>query len=243
MTTSRRPAPRHSRSALRSFLRETPLLGGLSDAEFATLTSDIRPIALQRGAAVLRRDDPATRFYIVVEGWVKVFRTTMAGEEAVIGIFTRGQSFAEIAALAGSTYPADAEAVTDVELVEIPIQKIVASISRDPKMALAMLASVCRHVHRLVDEIEQVKGMSGIQRVAEFLIKQSPVKSGSCTVRLPYEKTLIASKLGMKAESLSRVFQRLKSYGVVIKRDMAVIDAVEDLHHIIDQDRLRALAR
>ena len=223
---------------VRSFLRDTPLFADLAEAEFREIAPVIRDVTLERGTALFARGDPAQVFYVVIEGWVKVFRTTVAGEEAIIGIFTRGQSFSEIAALARDVYPADAEAVTDSRLVVVPVDRIVSSISRDPNVALTMLASVCRHVHRLVDEIEQVKGLSGIQRVAEFLIKQSPVESGACTIRLPYEKTLIASKLGMKAESLSRVFQRLRSYGVVIKRDMAVIDAVESLHGIIDQDRL-----
>lgn len=224
-------------SALRSFLREAPLFAELTDEEFREIVPAVREATLERGTSLFSRGDPAHAFYVVVEGWMKVFRTTVSGEEAVIGIFTRGQSFSEIAALAGETYPANAEAVTDSRLVVVPVDRIVSAISRDPNVAMTMLASVCRHVHRLVDEIEQVKGFSGIQRVAEFLIKQSPVESGACTIRLPYEKTLIASKLGMKAESLSRVFQRLRGYGVVIKRDMAVIDAVESLHGIVDQDR------
>ena len=93
------------------------------------------------------------------------------------------------------------------------------------------------------DEIEQIKGLSGIQRVAEFLIEQCPVTSGACTVRLPYEKTLITAKLGMKAESLSRVFQRLRRFRVSIKGDMAVIDDVETLRDAVDQDRPSALSR
>lgn len=225
---------------LRSFLRKAPLFAGLGDEEFDEITAGVREIAVERGRALFSRGDPAHVFYVVIEGWVKVFRTTVAGEEAVIGIFTRGQSFAEIAALARDVYPADGEAVTDARLVVVPVDRIVSGIARDPNLALTMLASVCRHVHRLVDEIEQVKGLSGIQRVAEFLIAQSPVAEGACTIRLPYEKTLIASKLGMKAESLSRVFQRLRAYGVVIKREMAVIDAVESLHDIIDQDRVQS---
>lgn len=227
---------------LRAFLRRTPLFGELDDDEFRQITTAAREVHLARGEPVFTQGDPALVFYIVVEGWVKVFRTTIAGEEAIIGIFTRGQSFAEIAALARDIYPANAEAVTDVRLAAIPIDRIVSGISRDPNLALTMLASVCRHVRSLVDEIEQVKGLSGIQRVAEFLVAQSPVDSGTCTVRLPYEKTLIASKLGMKAESLSRVFQRLRSYGVVIKRDMAVIDSLETLRGVMDQDRLGGLA-
>jgi CRP/FNR family transcriptional regulator, dissimilatory nitrate respiration regulator len=226
-----------------SFLRRAPLFAGLSDAEFAEVTTGVREVTLERGQQIFARGDAAHTFYVVIEGWVKVFRTTIAGEEAVIGIFTRGQSFAEIAALARSVYPANAEAVTDVRLAAIPIERIISSITRDPNVALTMLCSVCRHMHSLVDEIEQVKGLSGIQRVAEFLIKQSPVERGACTVRLPYEKTLIASKLGMKAESLSRVFQRLRSHGVLVRREMAVIENVERLTKVLGDTPVAASRR
>jgi len=226
-----------------SFLRKAPLFAGLSEAEFAEVTSGVREVTLERGEQVFARGDEAHTFYVVIEGWVKVFRATVAGEEAVIGIFTRGQSFAEIAALARSVYPANAEAVTDSRLAAIPIERIVASITRDPNVALTMLASVCRHMHSLVDEIEQVKGLSGIQRVAEFLIKQSPVESGACTVRLPYEKTLIASKLGMKAESLSRVFQRLRGHGVVVRGEMAVIENLDTLAKVLGDTPIAATRR
>ncbi len=225
---------------LSTFLRRNPLFSDLSDADFADIAARIREVTVPRGSAVFNQDDPAHTFFIVIDGWVKVFRTTMAGEEAVIGVFTRGQSFAEIAALARQNYPAHAHAVTDARLAEIPVDRIVGSIAHNPEVALVMLASISRHVRRLVDEIESMKGLSGIQRVAEFLIAQSPVESGACTVRLPYEKALIAAKLGMKAESLSRVFQRLRKFGVHIKRDMAVINDVEALHDVVERERLSA---
>lgn len=170
----------------------------------------------------------------MIDGWVKVYRTTASGEEAIIGIFTRGESFAEIAALARGNYPANAMTVSDSLLAAIPISAIVAAIGRDADVALAMLASVSRHVRRLVDEIEQMKGLSGQQRVADFLVRLSPVTSGTSMVRLPYEKAVIARKLGMKAESLSRVFQRLQKHGVIIKNDMAVIDDIARLRSVLE---------
>ena len=64
-------------------------------------------------------------------------------------------------------------------------------------------------------EIEQLKARTGAQRLAEFLLELCPVESGSCAVRLPYDKALIAGRLGMKPESLSRGFSRLRKVGVV----------------------------
>ena len=49
------------------------------------------------------------------------------------------------------------------------------------------------------------------RRVAEFLVALCPVDAGPCVVALPYDKETIAGRLGLRPESLSRAFGRLKS--------------------------------
>lgn len=222
-------------------LRQCALFRDFDDVLFADICSDVRVVEISRGATLFSQHDPAKHFYIVLDGWMKVFRMSPRGEEAVIGIFSRGESFAEIAALARKDFPASAEAVADTRLAAVAVDRLIRRISDNPEVALSMLASVSRQMHRLVDEIEQMKGLSGIQRVAEFLARQCNVDDGACVVRLPYEKSLIAGKLGMKAESLSRVFQRLRARGVVIRGEMAMINDVATLRDIVEKDSNSAL--
>ena len=67
------------------------------------------------------------------------------------------------------------------------------------------------------------------KRVAGFLASLCPVEEGACTIGLPYDKALIASRLGMKPESLSRSFARLRSIGVRVERGVAAISDVRRL--------------
>ena len=67
-----------------------------------------------------------------------------------------------------------------------------------------------------MQQVEQLKAQSGVQRVAEFLASRATVDSGSCVITLPFDKVLIASRLGLKPESLSRVFAKLRSVGVAV---------------------------
>jgi hypothetical protein len=53
-----------------------------------------------------------------------------------------------------------------------------------------------------------LKAQSRVQRIAEFLAPRATVDSGSRVITLPYDKVLIASRLGLKPESLSRVFAK-----------------------------------
>ena len=68
--------------------------------------------------------------------------------------------------------------------------------------------------HGLVGQIEGLKARSGVQRVAEFLLDLSAGREGEVSVALPYNKALIAGRLGIKPETLSRAFARLRDHGV-----------------------------
>ena len=118
---------------------------------------------------MFRQGDPATAFFIVAEGWVKLYRVTVAGEEAVIHVFAKGDSFAEAVAFTGHPYPASAETVSEARIVRIPADHVVKCIRAMPEIALAMIASTSGHLHHLVETVEQLKAHTGVQRVAEFL--------------------------------------------------------------------------
>ena len=42
-----------------------------------------------------------------------------------------------------------------------------------------MIASTSQHMHHLVQQVEQLKAQSGVQRVAEFLASLSVAKQGT----------------------------------------------------------------
>jgi CRP/FNR family transcriptional regulator, dissimilatory nitrate respiration regulator len=220
----------------RSLIRRTAIFDGLDDALLGRLLAHASVNDHPRGETLFQQGDPAVFFYVVLEGWVKVYRLTRSGDEAVVGVFTRGQSFAEAAGFLEAVYPAAAETVADSRLLRVPCRDLVTCIRESPDIALAMLASTSRHLHRLVMQIEQLKARTGTQRVAEFLAGLCPVEEGACTIGLPYDKALIAGRLGMKPESLSRAFARLREVGVVIDHNTAAISDVAALRGFVDDE-------
>ena len=151
----------------------------------------------------------------------------------MVAVFTRGQSFAEAAAFAGGRFPASGEAVTEGRILRLHSGNLLRLIRQNPDVGLAMLASTSQHLHMLVQQIEQLKAHTGAQRVAEFLSSLCAEQQGKCKIGLPYDKALIAGRLGMQPESLSRAFVKLRQIGVHIEQNIALID---------DIDRLRAYA-
>lgn len=208
---------------------KTALLSGLPADVLEGLLTDTSVQTVDSGEVLFIQGEPAKACYVVLEGWVKVYRLTPGGEEAVVAVFARGQSFAEAPVFTNDDYPVNAEAVTPVRLLRIPSHALLQRIHNNPEIALSMLASTSRHLRQLVRQIEQLKTYSSAQRVARFLTSLCPVEEGACTIGLPYDKALIAGRLGMKPESLSRAFARLRGIGVRIERGAAAISDIERL--------------
>ncbi len=196
---------------------------------FEAMLSGASIANVKRGELLFVQGDPVTSFFVVLDGWVKVYRLTPSGSEAVVAVFTRGQSFAEAAAFVSGRFPASGEAVTDGRILRLSSGNLLRLIRQNPEIGIAMLASTSMHLHMLVRQIEQLKAHTGAQRVAEFLCSLSNSKSGSCTISLPYDKALIAGRLGMQPESLSRSFARLKAIGVTVEQNQAFVEDVERL--------------
>jgi len=206
-----------------------PVFSGLPRMVLEELLKDAVVKQVSRGEILFVQGDPVTAFFLVLDGWVKIYRLTPSGAEAVVAVFTRGQTFAEAAAFVRGQFPASGEAVTDGRLLKLQSGNLLKLIRENSDVGLSMLASTSRHLHMLVQQIEQLKAHTGAQRVAEFLVSLSQAKSGPAKISLPYDKILIAGRLGMQPESLSRAFARLKSIGVHIEQNNAIVENIERL--------------
>jgi CRP-like cAMP-binding protein len=217
--------------------REAVLFASLPDELADTILQRATTRSYRRGETVFLQGDPSESIFVVLDGWIKLFRITSTGAEAVVGVFTKGRSFGEAVAFSGGAYPVSAEVVTDSRLLHVRAS-ILSTMMRDrPEIATAILASAFRHLHGLVAQLEQLKAHTGAQRVAEFLLELCLREKGSCTITLPYDKTLIAGRLGMQPQSLSRAFNRLETQGVKISHNQATIADVERLREYMLQDR------
>jgi CRP-like cAMP-binding protein len=214
---------------------------GLNPGMTQQMIAPATTLSLCEHEVVCRQDDPATAFFIVVDGWIKLYRVTVAGDESVINVLARGDSFAESAAFTGQAYLHTAEAVSDARVIRVPAAHIVKCVQSTPEFAQAMIAAMAQHMNRLVQQVEQLKAKLGVQRLAEFLVSLCPNEQDTgehtCTVALPYDKTLIAGRLGIKPESLSRAFAKLRSVGVYVHDAHVEVENLDKLRQFAADDR------
>jgi CRP-like cAMP-binding protein len=228
------PSPEDLRVASR-----IPIFSGLKPETVERLIAPASIMTLKHGDCLFRQGDVPSAFFIIVDGWVKLYRLTLGGDEAIIHILTKGESVAEAVALTGTRYSATAEAISNSRVVRIPADYLVRCIHEMPDIALAIIGSTSQRLHRLVQEIEHLKAQSGIQRVAAFLASLCPSGPGPHTITLPYDKTLIAGRLGLKPESLSRAFAKLRRVGVEVRASHVVVRDVGKLRYLATNERVK----
>ncbi|KJB94709.1 transcriptional regulator [Skermanella aerolata KACC 11604] len=214
-----------------AILRNLPLFQQVPEPVLASLMATATIRSVERGTDLFVQGDPADRFFVVLEGWVKLYRINREGSEAVVAMVNSGETFAEAAMFAQGNFPVCAQAVTDLRVVSITAHAFARCVQADVGTAFAMLGSMSMRLRTLVQQIEQLQIQSAPQRVASFLLKLCPADEGNATFTLPVEKSLVARRLGIQPETFSRALAKLKPVGVEVQGavvSIADIDALRD---------------
>lgn len=197
------------------FLSTNILFKALSKEEISEFAGKSVIIEAEKGQVLCCQGDEADYFYIIHSGWVKLYRMAAVGEEAIIDILNTTQIFGEAALSEGGVYSWNAETVEDSVLLRIPIQILKDGIHNNKQMALNIINSMSLYRDMKYEEVEHLKIQNAPQRLGCLLLSLTPhdCRDGSkpCPpIQLPYDKSLLALRLGMKPETLSRALKTLK---------------------------------
>ncbi|MCL6415389.1 Crp/Fnr family transcriptional regulator [Aestuariirhabdus sp. Z084] len=213
-------------------LKSHHLFAGFDDNELQQLLTTCHLKTLGRGDWLFHQGDPAPAFYFVIEGAIKLFRTTRDGNEKILEVSNSHETFAEAIMFAGqSNYPVNAQALKNSTVLAIPCPQYIECITRHPQYALALAARLSQRLHSLVNEIETLSLKNATHRVVRFLINgitdnlnREPV------IELEIPKRLVASRLSIQPETFSRILHHLT--------DEKIISSNGKLITILDLERL-----
>lgn len=187
------------------------LFAAMPRAKLQAIREKGRTSSYAKGQVLFMQDDPAEFFYMIEGGWVKLFRETLDGNEVILDVLPRGYIFGETAMLEKEIYPFGAEVVENARLTAYPAALLKENIQSDPALAMAMLEHIMGGNTLKDREIEHRTVMKAPQRIGCFLLRLCKVKQPAPIIlHLPYDKTLIATRLGMQPETFSRALNRLQ---------------------------------
>lgn len=207
-------------------LRSVSLFSKLDDTVMMDLLQDSSVRHYPRNTVLFFQGDPADRFCVIFEGWVKLFRQTADGHESVLHLSGPKDSFAEAAIFDSHDFPVNAEVVYDARILVVPADTFLTRLRSSADICLDMMGALSRRNRFLVQTVEQMSVKSSAERLATFLVGLCLGDTPQCEINLPLDKSLIAGRLNMQPETLSRGFAKLKSVGVTTKGNKVFVEDV-----------------
>ena len=222
---------------LEGVLSNVHLFRGIGQRQIADLAARARGLNFRRGATVCAQGQCLTGLHAIVYGQVKLAFRGGEDEERVMRIAGPVETFGLAASVLGRPTPYEAVALDDSLLVMVPSAAILLMVENDPRFARAVINSLAERTMTLLAEVESGALQRGVQRLASYLdsLAGSDERNGTCTVRLPTTKTVVASRLGVKKETLSRLLRELVQKGLIAVEQREIT--------ILDRLRLAAVAR
>lgn len=201
-----------TKASVISALKACSLFSGLPDAALSHFAEKSHRLEAEKGKVLFIYGEEAQWFYLVCSGWVKLFRETIDGTEAVIDVVSDGSLFGESAIFLHDRYSYSAEVVEDTRLIALPTSLLRYYLDKNPQLPMNMLSHAFARQESQTLEIEHLNTQKASHRIGCFLLRLCPKGSQEAvTLNLPYDKTLIAARLGMKPETFSRALAKLKS--------------------------------
>jgi CRP/FNR family transcriptional activator FtrB len=175
-----------------------------------------------------------TSLYVLLEGQVALSSTAADGTTALVEVLHPIDHFVLASVLTQLPTLMTATTVTRCRLLAINAGGLLDLVEREAPLANTLLRSVSREFRTMVRQVRDLKLRTAAQRLGCYLLAR--VKDGEALraeFRLPFDKGLLAARLGCRQENLSRAFATLRAYGVETHGSRVI------LHDI---PRLKALA-
>jgi CRP-like cAMP-binding protein len=217
--SARNASPIAAASSAASLLAQLPLFRGTPRSQLAALARVAAARHVAAGGVVLRRGERVPGLMVVQQGLVKI--SLKGDSERVLRLVGAADTFGEAPLVLNEPLQFDVTAIADTALLIVPAEPLLAMFDRDPRFARRLLAAVCRRLESLVADFEAATVHDAGERLAAYL--DSLGKDTAC---LPAPKAVIASRLGMTKETLSRLLRTFIDRGLieVAKREIRILD-------------------
>jgi CRP/FNR family transcriptional regulator len=206
-------------------LSEIALFAALSESEIQGLAHRAVEKRFAADEMLFWEGEECAGIFLIVQGTVKIFRTSPGGREVMLSIESAPASVAELPLFDGGPYPASVRVVEPVVALFLNKNDFQQVCRQYPDVALKVLAVVGRRLRHLVGLVEAMTFGSVTQRLARLLLDACKV-AGSETFELPVTHQELASRLGTVREVVSRNLARFRAAGLIAMqgRQVEIVD-------------------
>jgi CRP-like cAMP-binding protein len=222
-------------------LRQCELFSDLDAGQFDGIIRHTRRVLLQENEVLFKQRQPAREIFLLESGQIKLARVSPDGQEKVIDLISPGASFAEAVMFScDRTYPVTATAIVASRVWSIDAEHYAGILRQSTDACFAVMAQMSRRQHWQIAELDRLTLHNATFRVVSYLLDQVPsTHLVTSEIQLETPKHVIASRLSITPETLSRTFAKLSREGYIdIMDNMIRLNDIERLRHYIQAGSL-----
>ena len=202
-----------------SLLTSLPPFSRLERRAIREILDLASPQRFDEGMAVFHEGQPADRFYLLLDGHIRVVRTTPEGEQIIALHIPPGQLFGIAPALGRTTYPATAIAASESIALSWPVSLWEPFVKKHDGFATETYRTVGERLGEMQTRIAELATQAVEQRVAAAilrLVNQSGRKTDEgIEIAFPITRQNISEMTGTTLHTVSRLLSAWEREGLV----------------------------
>jgi len=203
----------------RTIVADMDAFAGLSAADIDVVLARANSVRVAKDKAVFSQDEAAERFFLLLDGVVRVVQTTRDGHQVIARYLGAGSMIGIAPAIGLKAYPATAEAAVDCVVLAWPMSIWPELSARYPQLAANTYKAVGIRLAETQERVIELSIAQVEQRVANAvlrLIRQTGKKTeDGIIIEFPISRQDIAEMTGTTLHTVSRLLSAWESAGVV----------------------------
>ena len=222
---------------LRVLFRQTELFRGMSEDALARLAAKGKQRRFEQGDTLFVEGTKGSEFFLLMEGDVRLYKTSPEGHEIALRIIRPGEIFAEVVIFEDTTYPASAAALSSGSVFAIGRASF-AELLEDNRFRNEFITMLMKKQRYLTERILYLTTYAVEERFFRFLLEHYGT---SGVYRVDMAKKDIASAIGTIPETLSRLINRLKGLGVLLWEGNTLTVDKDFLENFMEAGEIRSI--
>jgi CRP-like cAMP-binding protein len=203
-----------------SLLATIPPFRRLSQPQIRKILDDATPLRFDAGVAVFSEGLPVERFFLLLDGHIRVVRTTPGGDQIIALHIAPGQLFGIGAAIGRTTYPATAMTADDCVVLAWPNRLWQVFVDSYPGFATETYKIVGERVAEMNNRIMEMATQAVEQRIANAILRlvtQTGRKvDAGIEIGMPITRQNLSDMTGTTLHTVSRLLSGWERDGIVL---------------------------
>jgi CRP-like cAMP-binding protein len=198
---------------------ELPLFRNLSREQIRDILAGAASRRYSKGSNVFEQDGKAEHFFLLLNGHLRVSRTTPDGQQVVVRYIVAGDIFGIAMAIGRDTYPATAMAIVESLALVWPSKAWPALVAKYPVLAAGTMQALGNRLQEVQARVVEMSTEEVERRVAHALLRLAR-QSGRKTeqgieIAFPITRQDVAEMTGTTLHTVSRILSAWEGRGLV----------------------------